>query len=232
MTSQTETGIIRLSGHSHIAEGRRQFVFEHPNDAGSLIKVNKPEQPYEPKGPIKRFFSRFRYNGEYQDFLREFREYLELRERCSTSGEELPLCEVRGIVQTDLGIGLVYERISNPDGQLAPTLKALIDTGRIGEQQIEELEAHFRSLKENRVSLSNFNLRNIVYQSAPDGHGRFVWIDSFGSKQFVPWRKWFKSLNDRKLRKIQASCYAAIATVTSGPKAVQLQEMASHLPSV
>ena len=230
--SHHESRPIRLSGNSHIAEGRRQYVYEHPSDPGSLIKVNKPEKPHEPKGSIKRFFSRFRYNGEYQDFLREFKEYLELKERSQTPDGALPLCEVRGIVQTDLGLGLVYEKIANADGNLAPTLKDLINSGGIGQRQLAELNDHFRTLMDNRVALSNFNLKNIVYQSDAEGRGRFVWIDSFGSKQFVPLRKWFKSLNDRKLRQIRASCLTAIAAVAANDKMSKVQEMVSQLPAV
>ena len=182
-------------------------MYEHPLDPTSLIKLSKPETCDEHGNLLERRFSdRFRRATAFRDFLREFQEYLELKARFQQPGIRLPLCEVRGIVQTDLGIGLVYERIANPDGRLAPTLKALMKRGDIGQQQISEIEDHFNFLMENRIVVSNFNSENIIYQSDPDGSGRFIWIDSFGSKQFIPTRRWFKTLNDRKLRSIRDKC--------------------------
>ncbi len=211
MSSQTAAPIIVLSDLQPIAAGRRQNVYEHPSDPTALVKVPKPET-CDDQGNLlqRRLTDRFRRATAFGDFLREIREYLELKARHPQPGVELPLCEVRGLVQTDLGVGLVYERISDPDGSLAPTLKALIASGRAGARQIDELDAHFRDLREKHVVLSNFNLDNVVYQTRPDGTGRFVWVDSIGCKQFVPTRRWFRRMNDRKLSAIEDHCLKAI----------------------
>lgn len=199
--------VVILSGQPVIAQGRRQHIYEHPGDPTSLIKLPMPGS-YDAKGNLieRRRFDRFRRATAFRDFLREFREYLELKARHQSPGTPLPLCAVRGIVETDLGLGLVYERIGDADGALAPTLKTLIRRKRIEPHHLEEIEVLFRQLMDNHVVVSNFNLDNIVYQAGRGGAGRFVYIDSFGSKEFIPVRRWFRSRNDRKIRAIRASC--------------------------
>ena len=207
MKPDAPKSLVILTGQPVIAQGRRQYIYEHPGDPTSLIKLPMPET-YDAEGNLteRRSLDRFRRATAFRDFLREFREFVELKARHQQHDARLPLCEVRGVVQTDLGLGLVYERIGNPDGTLAPTLKALIRQRRIRQRHIDEIEAHFRELMDAHVVVSNFNLDNIVYQTGGDGSGRYVWIDSFGSKEFIPVRRWFRSRNDRKIRAIRASC--------------------------
>ena len=209
--SHSNKSVINLSDLVHVAEGRQQIVFEHPTDPTSVIKLPKPEKN-DGRGNLlkKRRGDRFRRATAYRSFLREFQEFVELKARRPEVGAILPLCEIRGIVQTDLGMGLVYERITNPDGTLAPQLGQLIDQGRIGDQQLTEIEAHFSELMDNHVVLCHFNLENILYQTLEDGSGRFVWVDSIGSRQLIPTRRWFRELNDRKLRKIRDKCIEAM----------------------
>ncbi len=205
--------ILKLSGRPVIAQGRRQHVYDHPFDAASLIKLPKPgtEAP-------RRRWRRRRGDEGIRDFLREFREYVELRTRQPKAGIPLPICAVRGVVETDLGIGLVYERIGEPDGSLSPTLRRLIRSGAVGPRQIDEIERFFEDLVARHVVVSNMNLENIVYQTAADGSARYVWIDSFGSKEFIPFRRWFRALNGRKINKIRRKCLERMTAAGTAAK--------------
>lgn len=215
--AQTDTpthlaaGLLSLKGYEPIAAGRRQFVYEHPSDPSVLVKVMKPgKKQQRDRYRLRRILDRIRFGEGFTDFMRELREYLELRTRCPENDGRLPLCAVLGIVETDLGIGLLYERISNPDGSLAPALGDLVEAGKVEQQHLDDLTRHFEILREMRVVLSNFNMLNLVYQTHEDGTGHYVWIDSTGCKQKIPMRRWFKRLNDRKLNKIEAHFRAAL----------------------
>ena len=197
--------MLRLSAESVIARGKRQYVYAHPNDPALLVKVPQPGT-FDAHGHIpntKWIARRFRRATMYNGFLREFRECLELKARVQEPGVQLPICEVHGTVPTDLGLGLVYERISDPDGNLPPTLKEMIQARKLEPQHLKLLHDFFDALIENHVVLSNKNLNNIVFQTKKVGPGRFVWIDSFGCKQLVPLRKWSKWLNARGLNKVR-----------------------------
>lgn len=203
--------VIKLSGQQVVAQGRRQHVYEHPHDPHLIIKLPIPETT-DNRGNLtrKRLLDRFRRATVFRNFLREFQEYLELKARYPEPDAELPLSGILGIVQTDKGIGHVYERVSDPDGSLSAQLKHLIADGKISQQQVRELHEHFDQLMREHVVLCHFNLENILYQKRPDGTGRFVWVDSIGNRQFIPTRRWFRWANNRKLADIRDKCLKAM----------------------
>lgn len=198
--------VVALSGSPIIAQGGRQHVYEHPLDPTSLIKFPKPETYDASSANLKgreKWSDRFRRSTAFRDFLREFREYVELKAKHQQAGIKLPLCAVRGIVQTDMGLGLVYERMSEPDGSLSPNLEKLIEDGQVHQAHFEAFEAFFDSLLEHNVVVCDMSLDNLVYHTDADGLSRFVWIDSFGSKRPIPLRRWFRSLNNRKIEQVR-----------------------------
>lgn len=197
--------MLRLSDRPFIAKGTRQYIYEHPNDPDLLVKVPQPgtfdSQGHLPEtGWMRR---RLKRSTMYNGFLREFREYLELQARTQAIGVTLPICPVHGTTPTDLGLGLIYERISEPDGSLSPNLAELIETGRFENKHFDLLHNLFDSLIENHVLVSNKNLSNIVFQTREADQGSFIWIDNFGSKQAIPLRKWFKWENARNLNRLR-----------------------------
>ncbi|AXI46175.1 hypothetical protein C1J03_09165 [Sulfitobacter sp. SK012] len=198
--------MLKLSDEPVIAKGNRQHVYAHPGDPTLLVKIPQPGT-FEPDGHIPNtnwFERRFRRATMYKSFVREFREYLELKAHRQEPGVLLPICAVHGTVPSDLGLGLVYERISDPDGSLPPTLKEMIDTGCLEAWHVPLLNAFFDTLIAQHVVVSNENLNNIIFQTERPGHGRFVWIDSFGCKQAIPTRKWSKWLNTRRLERVRS----------------------------
>ena len=198
--------MMKLSDAPVIAKGNRQYIFAHPSEPALLVKVPQPGT-FDTYGHIPKtgwFARRFSRATMYRDFVREFREYIELKARYQEPGVLLPICAVHGTVPTDLGLGFVYERISDPDGSLPPTLKELIDTGRLDAWHMSLLNTFFDTLIAHDVLISNKNLKNIIFQTESAGHGRFVWIDSFGCKQVIPilkWSKWLNKFNLERKRK-------------------------------
>ncbi|MCA0926975.1 YrbL family protein [Ruegeria profundi] len=196
---------LKLKNSQVISQGNRQFVYQNPDDPNTLLKV---PQPHTTNGQANLvtdswFDRKFRRSTTYKGFLREFHESFDLMVRFQNRSDPIPVCEVRGVLQTDIGIALVYERISDPDGQLSPSLQELAESGRLTPHHLDCLDKHFDELIEAKVLVSNKNTRNIVFQTFPDGSGRWVWIDSFGSKQIVPVRRWFQFLNRRKINQIR-----------------------------
>ncbi|WP_171127995.1 MULTISPECIES: YrbL family protein [unclassified Ruegeria] len=197
--------MLELIDKPVIAKGNRQHVYAHPYDSTLLVKVPQPGT-FDARGHLPNtgwIERKIRRATMYSGFLREFREYLELKARLQEPGALLPICEVHGTTPTDLGLGLVYGRISDSDGNLPPTLHEMIQSGRLEPLHLKLLNEFFDTLIKNHVVLSNKNLSNIVFQKQKDGFGRFVWIDSFGCKQLVPLRKWSKWLNTRGLNKVR-----------------------------
>lgn len=197
--------MLRLLDKPVLAKGKHQHVYAHPDDPTLLVKVPQPGT-FDALGHVpktsrtKRFFCRATM---YKCFLREFREYLELKARQQEPGMPLPVCEVHGTVPTDIGLGLVYQRISAPDGSLSPSLKHMIETGQLETRHVPLIHSLFDELIEKHIVVDDRNLDNIVFYEPEPGRGRFIWIDGFGSNQALPLRKWFKQLNARRLEKVR-----------------------------
>lgn len=222
--------VVILSKSPIIAQGTHQYVYEHPFDPTSVIKFRKPEAYDTSTANLKgrtKWHERFRYlrSTAYQDFLREFQEYVELKAKHQQVGAKLPLCAVRGIVQTDIGMGLVYERISEPDGSLSPNLEDLIEDGLARQHHLDAFETFFDSLLLHNIVGSAMTLDNLVYHTEADGLSRFVWIDSFGSKRYIPLRRWSRTLNNRKIEQVRVKrreplikAIKKAAAMTDGPR--------------
>ncbi|WP_271947077.1 YrbL family protein [Ruegeria faecimaris] len=193
--------LLSLKDRKIIAQGNRQFVYQHPDLPDTLLKIPQPQTIDDEAHLVTdTWFDRmFRRSTAFKGFLREFHESFDLMVRHQKSAAPIPVCEVRGVVQTDLGLALMYERISEPDGQLSPSLIGLVQSRRLKPHHLDSLNAHFDILVKENVLVSNQNPGNIVYQTLADGSGRWVWIDSFGNKQAIPVRRWFPSLNKRKI---------------------------------
>jgi hypothetical protein len=197
--------VLKLTNCEVIAQGNRQFVYQHPDAPDTLLKVPQPDTMDDQANLLTdTWFDRtFRRSTVFKGFLREFHESFDLMVRYQNRDDPIPVCEVRGVVQTDMGLALMYERISEPNGQLSPSLKELAQSGGITREHVNALHKHFDELIEERVLISNKNTGNIVYQTFADGSARWVWIDSFGCKQAVPVRRWIGFLNKRKINQIR-----------------------------
>lgn len=205
MEESKSGNLLILKDKEMIAKGNRQYVYEHPNDPGTLLKIPQAHTMDENFNLLSdTWFDRlFRRSTGYKGFLREFRESLDLMVRHQRGSSLIPVSEVRGVIQTDLGLALLYERISDPDGTLSPSLHDLAVDKKISQQHVDDLHTYFALLASEHVAINNKNLRNIVYQTWPDGSGRWVWIDSFGCKQTIPLRRWSRKMNARKLEQIR-----------------------------
>jgi hypothetical protein len=190
---------IILKERTPVAKGGNRLVYEHPLNPALLIKVMRPEVSEGRYGEKASWHRRERRGGEYILFLREIREYVV---GCVNSGRSLPFTQkIIGLVDTDIGMGLVVEAARGADGNLAPTAAKLIATGNYDEKAEQALEEFVAGILESDVILSDLHERNIVYTRSQDGGGRFVMIDGLGASTFLSFKSWSRAINERSKRK-------------------------------
>lgn len=232
MISLLKSSVLELSDRSPIAQGRRQLVFEHPAAADTLIKVLKPHT-YDGKGDLsrKRWFDRFRKASAYMPFKREFAEFVDLKAQYPEPGADLPLCYIQGLIQTDLGLGFIFEKIADPDGSLSETVFDIARRRGTTPRHLADLVPFFDMLEAHHVVLGDLNPKNVVYQRREDGSGRYVCVDGTGSKQAIPLRKWFKSQNTLKIRQTHAKFRRRLEAAMADPEEPSKAEVAAGRPS-
>lgn len=198
-----------LAGVEPLATGQERIVFLHPSAPGLIVKVVRPERRLAREQADRTWFRRGVRLRHYTLFLREIREYLALRARAPDG--ELPLARVVGLVETDLGLGQVSERIEYPDGNPSPTLRQMIEGGAEREPLREAVERLGQDLLRLDVVVNDLNPTNLVGCTGADGRLRFVLVDGFGDTNVVPLRSMFRVLNHRNTRKRIARILAALA---------------------
>ena len=195
---------VQLTTLTPLAEGNRRLVFQHPEDQELLIKVLKPGS-YAPDGQPRRrrVYKLRRREGAFVYHTRELHEYVAAR-ISNRSPHGLPICSIQGLVETDLGLGLTVEKLTDRDGGLAPTLRQVIERGEFDAAARRLFERFIQELIDKHVVVYELSVDNIVL--AKDGRDgrRFVCIDGMGCRTLIPIQEWSKWINARKIREFQA----------------------------
>jgi hypothetical protein len=165
--------------------GHVRAVFAHPEREDWVVKVMRKDAVEARWGGARRWYKRLPRARHYASYVRELKEYIALQAR--HPGAIAPIARPRGIVETDLGLGLVMERIRGTNGGLAPTLLQLLrEQGGMTALLDEELALLFSGLQSHEIIVGDLHAGNIVYGSDARGGPRLILIDGFGEKNIVP----------------------------------------------
>ena len=191
---------MALKDTTPIAKGGVRLVYPFPGNPDLLVKVMRPEVVAGRYGESGTWFRRNRRYGPYILFMREIREYVAA---CASqkSGTASFVHKITGLVDTDLGLGLVMEAARDAEGHLAPTAAKLIFEGRYDDRAAAALERFLADILESNVVFADLHERNIVYARGKDGEDRFIMIDGLGSSTFLPFKTWIRAINLRSKRK-------------------------------
>lgn len=179
--------IMILNENDLIAMGQRSLVYRHPEDKNSLIKVVNPK--FRTKKSLKSSLlrkvpsiNRYRLS---KCCMRELVESVRLR----FNDRYKPISciqQVNGLVDTNLGLGLIVKAEKGRDGSYAKTLKTIIQMNQFDDLVKEKLEEFYRSLAECDIAISDCVPRNIVYAYDEVLGDHFVLIDGIGESTLIP----------------------------------------------
>lgn len=206
LDGHTTPVFLDLEGERPIATGVKQSVYQHPEEPGHLVKVltNGPEE----RRLLPRY-AEFRY-GSFRPWHREMSEYLSILSRGAREIDRL--VGFHGLVSTSKGPGLIVEKLTGPDGGLAPTLRQLVKASKPGSRERRalrrELEALLDDLFRARIIVGDLHAGNIV--QAAERANRLVVIDGLGERTLLPvtqfsdlaYRISFRRRRDKLLRMV------------------------------
>ena len=195
----TADNLLKLEGLTPLAKGNVRLVFAYPGRPEMVVKVMRPDPPLGRNLRVGKWLQGLRRYDPYLVFLREIREFVC---GCTASGAPLDFVQkVRGLVETDMGLGLVTDAALDKEGNLAPTIARLIAEGKYIGQVEEAFEEFVVKLLASDLVLSDLHERNLVYAVGRDGKESFQLIDGLGSSSFVPFKNWSLSINRRSKEK-------------------------------
>ena len=228
--------LVHLKHLEPVAIGRQRYVFVHPDDPGLIVKVvtegyvarrsDKGGRPY------KRWYKNYIRSRHHQVFLREINEHLALR----AAESSLPryVQEIVGFAETDIGMGVVSRAVRDRNGDLAPTLRTLLEEGRFDGEARGHLDEFFCWLLHSVVVIGDLNAGNVVYGYDPQWGDHFVVIDGIGDKNIIPLSSMSARLNrmskERRIKRINEEIAHTAPTlavsVAPSPRSAPRQRLA------
>ena len=181
---------LTLADRKPIAVGKTRYIYEHPENPAWLIKVHRSMIPSQQSSNFKAWYARAEDRFVYMTgYLRELAVYLDSRYRNQETIVN-HIAPIGGLVDTDLGIGLIVSAVRDKHGYLAPTLGKLIKNHQINEERYGKLMNFLNIVLTSKLVLGDLNLENVVLEQLEDGREEFVLIDGLGERTFIP-IQWF-----------------------------------------
>lgn len=211
MTHRAST--LRLRDKTPLARGTHRALYAVEFDPALVVKVahSGPPRPRNFGKRLKRIFRRMFPFLHDRPLRREHAAYLRLKKRKHERTDDLPVADWVGWIPTDVGPGVLYEKIGSEDGAIGPSVSALARSGTLPEY-LPLLNDFARRLFEWEIRANDVNRGNVVLGTR---HGReqFVLVDGLGDSHFIPVRTWFRWWNEYSLNKRLAKVAARTSLV-------------------
>jgi hypothetical protein len=194
--------MLTLAHQSPLAIGNLRAIHQHPLAADLLIKTLRAEAVARRYDAPGRWLKRLPRARQYAGFVRELKEYLALLARAPAG--IAPVARMVGIVETDLGVGLVSEKVVDGNGAMAPSLHSIYrQNGGASEWTDAALDKLLEELLRFNVIVGDLHASNIVYGSdSRGGAPRLILVDGFGEKNLLPLKSISRWLNQRNTRRV------------------------------
>jgi len=176
--------MIHINKSNFIGKGSHREVYRHPEKKNLCIKII--------------------VDGS-DDSRQERREktYYRHLEKRGVAWDMIP--QYYGDTITNLGMGSVFDLISEHDGTVSKTLGYYIASNEITETHYDSLKKSFYLLKDyllkQRIITKTLAPRNIVCQRNASGIFRLSVIDSIGNLDFIPFCNYINYLAELKIHR-------------------------------
>jgi len=159
--------MINIDPSSLIGKGLHRECYVHPENKNLCIKVV--------------------VHGDSKEIQRE-QKYYSLLQKRNISWEVLP--RFYGLVETNLGLGAVFDLIRNYDGSVSKTLEFyLVSNEKTGSHYLGLLKAINslrKKLYQQKIITMTLKAKNIVYKKTNHEEGRLIIIDNIGNSDLIP----------------------------------------------
>jgi hypothetical protein len=201
---------LALAHLSPVANGQDRLVYDHPDFPALLFKAPKSRHAaleLPPGAPIgmtvsdlgnfRRLMLKLAPRTLWHPFFKESDCYLRAR-LSGTPTTELPIPNLFGFCDSDIGPVLAVERIALPGERLGRTLKSFAASGPLDAGRIALLDQFAARVFAQGIIAGDMTAANIVLGQRGD-HLQWVLIDGFGDIHAIPLRSVSARLNRRAM---------------------------------
>ncbi len=155
-----------------VGPGRERICYVHPEESGKAIKITP--------GPIRKQTDR------------ELKFYKGLKYRKKVSYKHIP--QYFGPIDTNLGLGQVFEMIRDYDGNVSKSMLWYLEEGHsldFFEERLQILHQYF--LANQLIFNHDMYAGNILFKKTSDSDGVLIVIDGLGDTVFIDWLNFLPS---------------------------------------
>lgn len=172
--------MVFLSDELLLGQGTKRRCYVYPDEPSLCIKITSERGKRSANREI-RYLNRLRRRGVSMAQIGDF----------------------RGRVQTNLGLGELYQLVRDYDGRVSGSMRHYL---RLGDDEvtetivaaIEELRVY---LVQNEILFSDLKVDNLLAKKGCDGSLRLVIIDGVGDNNQIPFLEYFQPLRVRQCMK-------------------------------
>ncbi len=207
---------VTLTSQTPLLNSKTRWVYEHPDSRDVLIKVHMSRLGQKPAQGLKGWFARQEDHFMYTTgMLRELKQFVESRYR--DYGDIVHhIAPVYGVVDTDLGLGLLVAAARDAEGNLAPTVRKLMQHRAMTPPRQHKLEQVLQAIEKTDLVIGDLNAENIVLQGAGGEDERFVIIDGLGERTWIPTQSLVKAVGRRRKQAFVAKMRRRLAGLAHG----------------
>lgn len=183
--------MITISPETMVGKGLHRECFIHPDDENKCIKIV--------------------VNGNQQETCRE-QSYYKFLEKRKISWAMLP--RFYGNVETNMGLGAVFDLIRDHDGMVSNSLEHYLAKKEYISQNKPNILLALANLKlyllENNIISMTIQPKNILYQLNKDTSGTLHIVDNVGNADFIPIASYCYYFGNKKMSRRWTRFYNAL----------------------
>lgn len=190
---QMETGTLLKQ-----EQGRAVFAVKAPDDL--VVKVPMNALRAADTGRVRPFLYKHFPTTRHRMLLRQLTHDIEVRIRSHDAGIASPIAFTNGVMRTDMGLGLLMQRVGPEGGGLGMTLDEFVARDLLDTAALKALNDFSRAVFALGVVAPGLNSRSIVW-GQQEGKWQPLIVDGFGDPNVIKLRSWVPYLRHRALHR-------------------------------
>jgi len=126
--------------------------------------------------------------------------------------------QFRGFVDTDKGIGCIFDLVRSPDGSLAPTLKDFAERHPNEPLISQAIDALWDDVVRFRAIVWDPSFKNVLVAGSLEAGLQLVIVDGLGERTLIPIKNWSNTVFKRHCEKSRAKMQQRYNNVSQGNK--------------
>ena len=189
--------ILILEDEDLIATGSEKAVYPYPDDNLKLVKVLLKKTPQGNRSVLLNVLARRFPSLLWRQISKEYGEYTRLMLANQNHDFIPPISHLFGFVTTQKGLACVTEKVTDNDGNPAPTLRKILESNQFNDEILKTLNTMITKIYSLDIRAGDISASNIVVGYRQSGKRESVLVDGFGDIHAIPVRSmnsWFNKI--------------------------------------